>query len=91
MNIHIAKDDGDRTFGKLFGLALITGIAIVGFIFSLIIVDGFHGGNTKISFAKLGNLGDFVGGILNPLLAFLVLMVLLATTKLQKKELAETR
>lgn len=91
MNIHHADDDGERTFGKLFGIALFTAVCILGFITLLIFYDGTEGGNSRISFEKLGAFGDFVGGLLNPLLAFLVLMVLLATTKLQKKELSETR
>jgi hypothetical protein len=47
--------------------------------------------NFQPDFAKFGAVGDFLGGILNPILAFLVLLVLLGTTRLQKEELNETR
>lgn len=41
--------------------------------------------------ADLGTLGDFVGGILNPLLSFLALIILLRTFSMQREELVIQR
>lgn len=41
--------------------------------------------------AALGALGDYFGGLLNPILAFLSFIALLWTLKLNQEELAETR
>ena len=38
-----------------------------------------------------GAFGDFVGGILNPLVALSALFMLITSVRIQKKELAETR
>lgn len=43
------------------------------------------------SSANRGQLGDFFGGILNPLMAFLALIWLMRSVKIQKEELRETR
>lgn len=41
--------------------------------------------------SSLGTLGDFVGGLLNPLLAFMALMWLRASVQIQKQELSEAK
>ncbi|HEX5784381.1 MAG TPA: hypothetical protein VFY35_06600, partial [Burkholderiaceae bacterium] len=40
---------------------------------------------------KLGQLGDFFGGLLNPLVSLLTLIVAISVWQLQKKEVEETR
>jgi hypothetical protein len=46
---------------------------------------------TEASHARWGTFGDFVGGLLGPLLGFLSLIALLLTIVLQNRELEETR
>lgn len=71
----------------LLGLAVLFGVAIV--IIYIYGVDGFLP-NLKIK-AEWGVVGDFFGGILNPVFAFLGLIMLLATLYQSQKELALTR
>lgn len=41
--------------------------------------------------ARLGQLGDYFGGLLNPMISVLTLFVAISVWQLQKKEMAETR
>jgi hypothetical protein len=43
------------------------------------------------TYARLGQVGDFFGGVLNPLLTFLTFIGVLATIFLQREDLKETR
>ncbi|GEP10257.1 hypothetical protein MGN01_21020 [Methylobacterium gnaphalii] len=43
------------------------------------------------AYTRLGQVGDFFGGVLNPLLTFLTFIGVLATIFLQREELKETR
>ncbi len=63
---------------KLFKLAVF-GVALVFAINLLFNREGF------------GAWGDFMGGVLNPILSFLTFMGLLITIVLQQKELSEAR
>ena len=40
---------------------------------------------------ELGVFGDYVGGVLNPIFAFLAFLILMLSFRLQSKELRETR
>ncbi|UTJ06212.1 putative phage abortive infection protein [Arcobacter roscoffensis] len=69
-------------------------IIIAGIMILIVLILYF----SKFGFYKLssnqgdwGTFGDFVGGSLNPLLAFLSLIALLTTIKIQTQELSETR
>lgn len=91
MTVHADKDGGVSTFKIVITTAYVI-IAIVFLLtFIAITVDFNTTGMGKPDLSKIGAIGDFVGGILNPLLAFIVLLVLLATTKLQKEELSATK
>jgi len=91
MDIASSDDNGRSTFKEVFryGFVVIS-IALI-IISSAVFLDIKKNLSLTPDFAKLGAIGDFVGGVLNPLLAFLVLLVLLATTRLQKVELEQTR
>lgn len=72
-------------------LALIILIAVISIIIvSLFYISYFNGG-ISIEHERWGTLGDFVGGILNPILSFLALIALLVTIILQSSELESTR
>lgn len=47
--------------------------------------------NDSVIYSNFGTIGDFIGGILNPILALIGLFALLTTIKLQSKELKLTR
>lgn len=65
---------------KKFVLLIII-IVIIAYFFLLYFIDS----------DKLGTTGDYFGGILNPILAFLSLMALLKTISIQSKELKNSR
>lgn len=65
-------------------------------LFCIVSVFGYYGyifSNFKIdaSTDHFGQFGDFIGGTLNPILAFLSFMALLYTIKIQTEELEATR
>ncbi len=51
----------------------------------------FQEGFWSVSYENNGQVGDFFGGILNPLIAFLALIWIAKGVKMQKQELAETK
>lgn len=62
----------------LSGAAVFAGV--ICFIFSVTVSNDFDlGGN-------IGQVGDFIGGLTNPILSFIALMVLLRTTMIQTNE-----
>lgn len=71
-------------FGGVLSIIFLFGLAAVTF------VGGFAYGSPDKA-KDLGQLGDFVGGVLNPSLTFLTFIGLLLTLRLQKKELVLTR
>lgn len=68
-------------------VALLFTIGIYYFGISNFDIEKFE--NQKID--SLGSLGDFIGGNLNPILAFLSFIALLTTVKLQSEEMAASR
>lgn len=59
-----------------------------------IVVSGWliaQGGEWKLAYEYGGQVGDFFGGIVNPVIAFLALVWLARGVQMQKQELAETR
>lgn len=94
-------DDQDKKYIKVLMLWLLIFLAIFLFlVLRWLYVDAI--GNpfdlTKLTEdsneekrAALGALGDYFGGLLNPILAFLSFIALLYTLKLNQEELAETR
>lgn len=91
MSIHSAEDGGVSLFGSIFRTALFAVLFVVMAIAVMLALDLSHQLSLRPDLSKIGAIGDFIGGILNPILAFLVLLVLLATTRLQREELADTR
>lgn len=65
--------------GAAFGFAL-----VVIFLFFFFVADEF-----EIS-ANMGQVGDFIGGLTNPILSFVALIVLLRTTLIQTSEARKT-
>lgn len=51
----------------------------------------FQSGDWNLSYETNGQIGDFIGGILNPLIAFLALIWIAKGVKMQKQELEETK
>lgn len=70
------------------------GIEIFAFILFLIVVGWYHA-YFKInhwdsdSVGKLGALGDYVGGLLNPIFAFFAFLILMRSFRLQAQELVK--
>lgn len=58
---------------------------------SVPIYHSFQEGNWIVSYENNGQIGDFFGGILNPLIAFLALIWIAKGVKMQKQELEETK
>jgi len=80
--IDIIGDNDDKTSNNLFRLfKLAIYITIIVFFINIFFND----------FNKMGEWGDFFGGVLNPLLTFLTFMGLLITIILQQKELQQSR
>lgn len=70
------------------------GLVISGaYVFGIYVVYFFliPGQAPEKSAEKLGQFGDFIGGLLNPLVAFAAFYWLTQSVKLQKQELADTR
>lgn len=82
--IGFTKNKTSRNLFKLFQIAFYA-IFII-FIINLLLIK--TDGDWEF---KVGEFGDFFGGILNPILTFLTFMGLLMTIILQQKELQESR
>lgn len=91
MSLHTALDGGEKTFRKIINIGLIIGTFLFAVALIIMILDFKTFRSFEPDLAKFGAIGDFLGGILSPILAFLVLLVLLGTTRLQKEELTEMR
>lgn len=70
-------------FWLLIGAALAMGLVVL-----TAFVPAFVGGSAREDF---GSFGDFVGGVLNPILTFIMFIVLIFTIILQQKELSLAR
>lgn len=83
--------DKGKPEGLLYVLYWILGIAVV-IIISVFCIY-FYQFHTSLSVQQgdWGAFGDFIGGLLNPILSFLALMALLLTIRLQSIELEATR
>jgi uncharacterized membrane protein len=82
------KDEEDIKI-PFFRYIFIAGILIIIVLALYFWNFGFYGFSN--SQGDWGTFGDFIGGTLNPLLAFLSLIALLTTIKIQSQELKETR
>lgn len=80
------KDSADVQPYSQFYIGLFAlGFAIfIVFLFYAFVSDGFEISN------NLGQVGDFVGGLTNPVLSFIALIVLLRTTLIQTNEARKT-
>lgn len=83
--IYPEETKNNKLFYILITIAISMFIAVMGVYFY-----NFHNGFSPKQ-GEWGTFGDFVGGTLNPMLAFLGLIALLTTIKIQAKELALTR
>ncbi|MEL4482504.1 putative phage abortive infection protein [Shewanella algae] len=80
-----ANDNTTKNLYKIFRFALIASLVV--FLANILLRVGF----LPSSDWKLGEFGDFFGGILNPILTFLMFIGLIITIIVQKTELALAR
>lgn len=78
-------NDIARTLKVLVCVALIIAAVIIGLYFSQ------FNGELSNSADRWGQFGDYLGGVLNPVFGFFMLIALLFTIVLQSRELADTR
>lgn len=62
-------------------------VITLGVVTLILIIYLLLSGGTLGSFAQWGQFGDYFGGVLNPILSFIAIIVLLITIRLQSKEL----
>lgn len=79
------KDKTTKNLFYIFRFALYSSVAVM--LINLVLRLEFFG----LSDWKLGEFGDFFGGVLNPILTFLMFLGLLITIVMQKNELALAR
>lgn len=80
----------DKDAGQYSGWWLLA-IAALGAIFCTLLFFGFEWTSGRKDIDKLGQMGDFFGGMLNPLVSALTLFVAISVWQLQKKELKATQ
>lgn len=80
----------DKDAGQYSGWWLLA-IAALGAIFCALLFFGFEWTSGRKDIDKLGQMGDFFGGMLNPLVSALTLFVAISVWQLQKKELKATQ
>lgn len=83
--VGITKDRTTKNLYIIFRFALLASITVL--LFNFILRIEFIFGEDL----KLGEFGDFLGGVLNPILTFLMFLGLIITIVLQKTELALAR
>lgn len=93
----------DEPKGKKFYQVSVSGFRNAGafYLFALFVlyvfcvigsfVENFNGVGLQADFDKWGQVGDFFGGMLNPVFAFASFIALLYTIKLQSNEMEQTR
>ncbi len=85
----------EANFGSLLMIVSVTIISLVGFYIVGKLTFGIDVPFFSLKFVdqvdKLGQFGDFFGGVLNPLLSFMALLGVLYTIRIQGKELKEAR
>ncbi|WP_313643439.1 hypothetical protein [Pseudomonas sp.] len=64
-------------------------VALV-FVFVIVTLYVYFGENAPVIPENVGQIGDFIGGLTNPVLSFLALLVLLRTTRIQTLEARKT-
>lgn len=77
--------DREKVFDNVFYIVLIFVVVVVGFY-----IFNFLGKPLSDKAEDWGVFGDFIGGTLNPLLAFFSFMLLLLNLKLQREQLDNT-
>ena len=84
------EQEEESLFGKGFALAI--SLTLLTLILGAVVAQIAPQLPESIkSIKKLGEVGDFVGGMLNPVIAGCTLVVALAVWRLQKTELSETK
>ena len=87
---HKTTNDTDNNFEK-FIKDVVPFIVLIGIFLIVIYYLKFKGPEFLIKPELWGSLGDFIGGILNPIISFCTLMVAYQVWKLQKEESKNTR
>ena len=83
-------NDTDNNFEK-FIKGVIPFIVLIGIFLIVIYYLKFKGPEFLNKPELWGSLGDFIGGILNPIISFCTLMIAYAVWKLQKEEMTDTK
>ncbi|MPS93797.1 hypothetical protein [Comamonas sp.] len=81
----------DWVASKTVWILLIPAVIVFGFTVAVPIYFSFQTGDWKLGYDINGAIGDFFGGIMNPVIAFLALLWLKRGVELQQTELGETR
>lgn len=84
------KERTDKDSGRVL-LATVIFAAIAGFAIALAYLSLAGKGVLGSDFQTLGQVGDFFGGILNPVFSFITVVALVLTLLLQSKELKMSR
>lgn len=98
----MSEKEAPVSVGKIDDFYLIEGsikrwrqgvIGIIGLLVAIYVVYFYFwlGQEAAIDAEKWGQFGDFIGGLLNPLVAFAAFYWLTQSVKLQKQELGDTR
>ncbi|CAO3858304.1 hypothetical protein [Achromobacter mucicolens] len=72
-------------------ILLVPAFIVLFFTFAVPVYSSFQPGRWQIGHDINGSIGDFFGGIMNPVIAFMALVWLVKGVRLQQIELAETK
>jgi hypothetical protein len=84
-----SRRDGDTEELNPLDSGLISWFALL-FVFVIFCAFIYFGENKYTVPENIGQIGDFIGGLTNPVLSFLALIVLLRTTSIQTREARKT-
>lgn len=84
-----SRRSGDADELSPLDSGLISWFALL-FVFVIFCAFIYFGENKYIVPENIGQIGDFIGGLTNPVLSFLALLVLLRTTSIQTREARKT-
>ena len=91
----LSSSSDEKTLSKLLVVAaiLLAVTVIIALLFMALtgLFNAVSGGEAVNAFNYMGPFGDFIGGVLNPVLTFLMFMGVLVTIVIQSKELEQTR